>query len=79
MQSVWRDAPRRAGGGLVVGLLLYPAWGGPQKEREISDSESSSSGGGRGKDRKNGPQGNKANGGVGCLTQIQSGPSTVFI
>lgn len=81
MQSVWRDALRRAGGGLVVGLLLYPAWGGGggHRKRERGDSGSSSSAGGRGKDRKNGPQGNKANGRVGCLTQIQSGPSTVFI
>lgn len=39
MQSVWRDALRRAGGGLVVGLLLYPAWGGgagTEREREVT-------------------------------------------
>ena len=36
-RSMWRDAPRRAGGGLVVGFLLHPACG-QQREREATVS-----------------------------------------
>lgn len=38
---MWRDAPRRAGGGLVVGFLLHPACG-QRREREREKLRSAS-------------------------------------